>query len=44
MTNELTVDGYKIDDVLTKFVDTKGEKQIILIDKVDWPFNKHCAN
>jgi hypothetical protein len=42
-TNELSVNGRIIDSVLSEFIDTKGEEQIILIDNFDWPNNKNCA-
>lgn len=43
MTNEITVNNLTIDTVLSDFINSKGKKQIKLIDNFDWPNNKRCA-
>jgi hypothetical protein len=36
--------GNTVDNVVERFLNSRGNEQIILIDEVEWPFNKKCSN
>ena len=41
---DVQVKGYNVDKVMSQFVNTNGKEQILLVDDVEWPNNKGCAN
>jgi hypothetical protein len=42
-TSFYEVRGVNIDQVLGDFLKNKGEKQIVLIDELEWPNNQKCS-